>query len=141
MSFTVAQIAEQLGAEVIGDASVKLTGLAPAQLARTGELTFAENETYFAEADKSQAAAILVAGPFAAASNKVLLRVANPRVAMARVLPLFFPPDEYPRGIHPNAVIASSAQIDPSAHIGPHCAVGAGVRIGTRSVLMGGNHV
>jgi UDP-3-O-[3-hydroxymyristoyl] glucosamine N-acyltransferase len=138
MSFTAAQLAEKLQGELVGDGSVELTGLAPAEHARAGELTFAENATYFTAADQSQAAAILVAGPFVSLS-KVIIRVANPRVALARVLPLFFPPEEHPQGIHPSAVIADSAHIDPTAHIGPHCFLGARVRLGARSVLMGGN--
>jgi len=138
MRFTTAQLAEELQGELVGDGSIELTGLAPAEHARAGELTFAENANYFAAAEQSRAAAILVAGPFVSAS-KVLIRVANPRVAMARVLPLFFPPEEHPQGIHPSAVIAESAQIDPTAHIGPNCVLGARVRVGARSVLMGGN--
>ena len=138
MSFTVAEIAETLRGEIVGDGSVRLTGLAPAQHARAGELTFAENASYFAAAEQSQAAAILVTGPFVSGS-KVLIRVANTRVALARALPVFFPPEAHPLGIHPSAVIADSALIDSSAHIGPHCVVGPRVRIGARSVLMGGN--
>jgi UDP-3-O-[3-hydroxymyristoyl] glucosamine N-acyltransferase len=138
MSFTAAQIAEKLQGELVGDGSVQLTGLAPAEHARAGELTFAENAAYFAAAEQSQAAAILVAGPFVS-SSKVLIRVANPRVALARVLPIFFPPEEHPQGIHPSAVIADSARVDPTAHIGPNCVLGARVRLGARSVLMGGN--
>ena len=140
MSFTAAQLAEKLQGEVIGDGSVELSGLAPAEHARAGELTFAENAVYFDAAERSQAAAILVAGPFVS-SSKVIIRVANPRVALARVLPLFFPPEEHPHGIHPSAVIAVSAQVDPTAHIGPNCVLGARVRIGARSVLMGGNNL
>jgi UDP-3-O-[3-hydroxymyristoyl] glucosamine N-acyltransferase len=138
MSFTAAQIAEKLQGELVGDGSVKLTGLAPADRARAGELTFAENAAYFAAAEQSQAAAILVDGPFVS-SGKILIRVANARVALARVLPVFFPPEAHPMGIHPSAVIADSARIDPTAHIGPHCLLGARVRLGARSVLMGGN--
>src|SRR5207302_8068275 len=138
MSFTAAQIAKQLQGEVVGDGSVEITGLAPADRARAGEITFAENDSYFAAAEQSQAAAILVAGPFVS-SSKVLIRVANARIALARLLPLFFPPEEHPRGIHPSAVIAASAKIDPTAHVGPSCVLGARVRLGARSVLMGGN--
>src|SRR6185369_14154478 len=112
MPFTAGQIAEKLKGEVVGDGSVQLNGLAPADRARAGELTFAENASYFAAAEQSQAAAILVAGPFAS-SSKVLIRVANARVALARVLPLFFPPEELPCGIHPSAAIADSAQVHP----------------------------
>ncbi|HWV98543.1 MAG TPA: UDP-3-O-(3-hydroxymyristoyl)glucosamine N-acyltransferase [Candidatus Acidoferrum sp.] len=138
MTFTATQIAEKLQGQVIGDGSVQLIGLAAADHARAGELTFAENAAYFAAADQSQAAAILVAGAFES-STKVLIRVANARVALARVLPVFFPPEEHPRGIHPSAVIADSARIEPTAHVGPNCVLGARVRLGARSVLMGGN--
>jgi UDP-3-O-[3-hydroxymyristoyl] glucosamine N-acyltransferase len=140
MPITAAQIADQLQGEVLGDGSIQLTGFAPADCARAGDLTFADNATYFAAAEQSQAAAILVAGPFAL-SKKVLIRVTNARVAVAKVLPVFFPAEESPRGIHPSAVIDASAQIDATAHIGPHCVVGARVRLGARSVLMGGNHI
>ena len=80
MPFTAAQVAEQLKGEVVGDASVQITGLAPAEQTRAGELTFAENESYFAAAEQSQASAILVAGPFVS-SSKVLIRVPNARIA------------------------------------------------------------
>ena len=140
MSFTVAQIAEQLRGEVIGDASTPLTGFAAADLARPGDLTFADKEAYFIAAEASPAAAILVSGPFTSAT-KVLIRVPNARIAVARILPSFFPPDEAPLGIHPGASIAPSAQIDPAAHVGPGCVIGARVRIGARSVLLGGNHI
>ena len=58
MPFTASQIAEQVRGEVIGDGSVELTGLAPADCARSGDLTFAEKESYFAAAEQSQASAI-----------------------------------------------------------------------------------
>jgi len=140
MPFTAAQIAEKIKGEVIGDSSIEITGLAPADRARAGDLTFAENAAYFAAAEQSQAAAILVAESFGE-SKKVLIRVANPRIALARVMPIFFPPEKHPQGIHPSAAIHGSAQVDPSAHIGPGCIVGPGVKLGARAVLMGNNDI
>ena len=140
MTITASQIAEQLRGEVLGDGAVEITGLASADLARPGDLTFAEKESYFAAAEQSPATAILVSGEFTSA-KKVLIRVPNARVAVARLLPLFFPPEQHPPGIHASAIVAASAQIDPTAHIGPNCVVGARVRIGARSVLLGGNHI
>lgn len=140
MTITAAQIAEQLRGEVLGDGSAKLTGIAPADCARPGDLTFADKEAYFKVAELSQATAILVSKEFST-SYKVLIRVSNPRIAMARLLPLFHPPDEAAPGIHPTAVIANSAQIDRTAQIGPHSVIGDHVRIGARSTLMGGNHI
>jgi len=140
MKHTASDLAARLQGTVLGDGSLEITGFAPADRARPGDLTFAEKESYFQAAEKSQASAILVTGGFTSAS-KVLIQVPNARVAMARVLPLFFPPEEEPRGIHPSAVIADSARIDPSVRIGPQCVIGEHVTIGARCTLLGGNHV
>ena len=48
---------------------------------------------------------------------------------------LFFPERTWAAGIHPTAVIAASAKVDATAHIGPHCVVGERVKIGARAVL------
>jgi len=140
MKYTAAQIAALLKAEIVGDGTTPLTGFAAADRARPGDLIFAEKETFYAAAEASAAAAVLVSGPFVS-STKVVIRVADARIATAQVLPLFFPPEEFAPGIHPTATVAASAQIDPTAHIGPNCVIGAHVQIGARTALLGGNHV
>jgi len=64
MSLTATEIARHLAGEALGDGSVLLTGFAPADKAKPGDLTFAENETYFLRAEQSAASAIMVDGPF-----------------------------------------------------------------------------
>src|SRR5687767_7426509 len=123
MTYTAADIAKHLNGDVLGDGTLPITGFAPADTARKGDLTFAENEDYFARAEKSAASAILVSHPFTSIT-KSLIRVANARVAFAKVLPLFFPEPTFSADIHPTSQIASTAEIDPSAHIGPFCVVG-----------------
>ncbi len=140
MPTTVAEIATLVGGTVIGDASLILTGFASAADAKEGDLTFAEKEAYFQAAASSGASAILVPAGLTA-TDKTLIQVADARVAMARLLPHFFPEQTFVAGIHPSASIAPGAQIDPTAHIGPHCIVEEGVKVGARSVLMGGNHL
>jgi UDP-3-O-[3-hydroxymyristoyl] glucosamine N-acyltransferase len=140
MAFTLSELAERVGGEVIGDGGVELTGLAAAADAQAGQLTFAEKESYLAAAERSQASAILVAKSVLT-SGKPLLRVQNPRLAMAALLPLFYPPDRPLPGIDPTAVVAATAAVDPSAQIGPHCVVGEGASIGARTALRGGNHI
>jgi UDP-3-O-[3-hydroxymyristoyl] glucosamine N-acyltransferase len=140
MPFTVAEISNLVGGTVIGDASLTLTGFATAVDAKEGHLTFAEKEDYFQAAENSGASAILVP-PGLSSSAKTLIQVPNARVAMAKLLPHFFPEPAYAAGIHASASIAPNAQIDPTAHIGPHCVVGDGVTVGARCVLMGGNHL
>jgi UDP-3-O-[3-hydroxymyristoyl] glucosamine N-acyltransferase len=134
MPFTAAEIARQIGGEVVGDPNVVLRGFAPAEHARTGDLTFAENEDYFARAEQSAATAIIADNRFSS-PGKILIRVPNARIAFARAMSLFFPERTYAAGIHPTAVVAPSAKVDPTAHIGPHCVVGERVKIGAKSVL------
>lgn len=140
MGLTVAEIAKQLQGEVIGNAGIELTGFAPAATAKAGDLTFAENETFFAKAEQSAAAAIIVDKDFSS-SSKVIIRVPNARIAFAKVLPLFVPEPSYPPGIHPTAAIDPSVKVDPSAHIGAACVIEEQVRIGPRTVLRGCNHI
>jgi UDP-3-O-[3-hydroxymyristoyl] glucosamine N-acyltransferase len=140
MAFTAAEIALAVGGQVIGDPAISLNRFAPADRAEPGDLTFAENETYFVRAEQSAAAAIIIDGPFTSA-KKVLIRVPNARVAFAKVLPLFFPEPSYPPGIHPTAIVPPGARVDATAHIGPYCVLSDNARIGARSVLHGLNHV
>jgi UDP-3-O-[3-hydroxymyristoyl] glucosamine N-acyltransferase len=140
MTFTTAEIAKHLDGEVVGDATATLKGFAPADHAKPGDLTFAENEDYFARAEQSAATAIIADERFKSA-KKILIRVPNARVAFGKAMALFFPERTYAVGIHPTAVIAPSAQVDATAHIGPHCIVGERVKIGARAVLQAGDVV
>ncbi|SDU05655.1 UDP-3-O-[3-hydroxymyristoyl] glucosamine N-acyltransferase [Verrucomicrobium sp. GAS474] len=144
MSYTVSQIAKELSGEVVGDGDLVLAGIAPADSAKGGDLTFADQESYLAAALAGEASAILVPAALAPGTEgrgKTLIRVKDARIAVARALALFFPPPAYPPGVAPGVFFDTTSEIDPSAHVGPHCVIGAGVRIGARAVLMGGNHI
>lgn len=140
MRFTVSDVAQLLQGEVHGDGSTVLTGFAPATTAKPGDLTFAENEEFFAKAEESAASAILIDGKFAS-NKKVLIRVPNARIAFAKALPVLFPEPQFAPGAHTSAVVDPTAQVDPTAHIGPHCVVGKRVKIGPKAVLEGLNFV
>ncbi|MGZ8939107.1 MAG: UDP-3-O-(3-hydroxymyristoyl)glucosamine N-acyltransferase [Limisphaerales bacterium] len=140
MGLTIAEVAAQVRGEVIGDAAIPITRLTSADRAASGDLTFAENPKYFEAAAASAASGILVSESLSA-PGKVLIKVPNVRIAVAQLLPKFFPPEEFSPGVHSTADIHPTAQIDPTAHVGAHCIVRAGTRIGPRCVLMGGNHL
>ena len=101
MTFTTAEIAKHLDGEVVGDAAATLKGFAHADHAKPGDLTFAENEDYFARAEQSAATAIIADERFKSA-KKILIRVPNARVAFGKAMALFFrnapgPPEFIPR--------------------------------------------
>jgi UDP-3-O-[3-hydroxymyristoyl] glucosamine N-acyltransferase len=140
MATTAGDIAKLLGGSVVGDAHVTLSGFAPAEHAKPGDLTFAENAEYLSRAEQSTASAVIVSGDVQS-SSKVLIRVPNARVAFAKVLPVFFPEKKFAPGVHATAVIANTAEVSPLAHVGPHCVVGERVKIGAHAVLQGGNNI
>ncbi|MBG89673.1 MAG: UDP-3-O-(3-hydroxymyristoyl)glucosamine N-acyltransferase [Verrucomicrobiales bacterium] len=138
--FTVGEIAARLQGEVAGDPTVRITGLAPANSAGPGDLTFAENEKYLAAANQTEATAV-IAFKDAEANGKTLIRVSNVRVALAKALAYFKPEPSYPGEIHATSVVDPSAEIDPSAYIGPYCVIGKACRIGPRATLLGQTHI
>jgi UDP-3-O-[3-hydroxymyristoyl] glucosamine N-acyltransferase len=140
MPFTTEQLAKLIGGQVVGDGNATLKSFTTIESAQAGDVTFAENEEFFARAEQSAATAIITEKRFSSAT-KIIIQVPNARIGFAKALALFFPETPYPAGIHPSAVIAASARIDASAHIGPHCVVGERVEIGARTVLQAGSCV
>jgi len=141
MSFTAADLAKHLEGEILGDPQTRLTNFAPVDRAQPGDLTFAESEEYFAQAEQGGASAIITSSTTTSNSGKVLIRVKNPRVAFARALALFFPEPALPPGIHPSARVAASATVDASAYVGPNCVIGERTQIAAGVVLHAANVV
>jgi UDP-3-O-[3-hydroxymyristoyl] glucosamine N-acyltransferase len=140
MPYTATELATLIGGTVIGNGAITLTGFAPAAAARPGDLTFAENDVYFERAEQSAASAVLIDSSFESA-KKALIKVPNARIGFAKALALFFPDKKFQPIVHPTSVIANSAKVDPTSHIGPFCVIGDSVRIGANVVLQGGNHI
>ena len=64
------------------------------------------------------------------------LVVARPRLALVELTKIFLPTTSRAPGIHPSAVVDESANIHPSAHIGPWVCIEADVSVGENSILV-----
>ncbi len=73
MIFSAAAVAQHLQGKVLGDEQVTLKGFAPTDRAQTGDLTFAENDEFFAQAEQSAATAIIVGSDLVSKTGKVLI--------------------------------------------------------------------
>ncbi len=140
-------IAALLNAELEGDDTVDIRRVAKIEEATRGDITFIANPRYAKHFETTHASAVIVAKDFAPARGgdrprPVLLRTADPYTSFLKVLAAFQPPAEpLPPGIHPSAVIASSAAIGERVRVGAYavigerCRIGAGAMIGHGTVL------
>jgi UDP-3-O-[3-hydroxymyristoyl] glucosamine N-acyltransferase len=129
------ELAIRLGAELRGDAELEVTGVKGIEEAGPTEVTFVANPRYAGLARKTKAAAVLVDPGFQEISAATL-RLKNPYLAFSRALGLFYQPPTYAPGIHPTAVIDSTAEIGEESHIGAYVVIGAGVRLGAHATLL-----
>jgi UDP-3-O-[3-hydroxymyristoyl] glucosamine N-acyltransferase len=127
--FKLAQLAEQLGAELRGEGEVLITGLATLQDAGPDQLSFLANAQYRKHLAGCRAGAVLLSAADAAGYPGNALVVANPYLAYAQLSHLF---DRKPialQGVHATAVVAEDAVVDASASIGPYAVIESGAQI------------
>jgi len=133
-SRSLADLADLLGAEVVGDGGREVRGVRPLDVAAADHLSFLHNPKYVEQARVSNAGAILVADA-ALLPGRDLLVCAEPYLALARALELFHPSERPAPGVHPSAVVADDLVLGESASVGPLAVVGEGVVLGERSVV------
>ncbi len=128
-------IAEQLGAELSGDGSIEITGVAGIEEAGPGHLTFVANPKYAAAAKTTRASAVLVTPDFPGIAAATL-RLKNPYLAFSQAIALFHNAPQYPPGIHATSAIAETATVGPGAHIGAYVVIMDGAQVGARATLL-----
>ena len=136
-SRTLSELGALVGAEVVGDPHVAITGVAPLDEAGPGELSFLHNPRYVSQARSSGAGAIIVADPGLLPGRNLLVHP-QPYLVLARVLELFHPEERPEAGVHPSAVVDPSAELAPGVSVGPCTVVGPGCRVGRGTVLGAG---
>ena len=131
----LAELAGLLNARLEGSPEIEVTGVAGIEEAGAGHVTFVANPKYAPLARTTQAAAVLVTEDFPAIAAATL-RTANPYLAFARAIELFYQPPKYAPGIHPTAVIHPTARLGRDCHVGAYVVIEANVQIGDHAVLL-----
>lgn len=135
LAFTLGELAERLGATLRGAADKQISGLATLQDAGPGQLTFLANPQYRKYLDQTRAGAVLLKAADAEGYAGDALVVPDPYLAYAGLSHLFDRKPVASAGIHPSAVVADDAEIDPSASIGPCAVIESGARIGAHVTI------
>jgi UDP-3-O-[3-hydroxymyristoyl] glucosamine N-acyltransferase len=155
MKCSLQQIADAVGARLLGDPHVTVSGVASMLSASPDDLVFVEDEKHLPAAFESQAGAV-IAGTFAASVNttRPILISEHPKLTFARAARLLngnsLSADAQQGAVHATAVIHPSAKVGPSVRIearavigelaqigegttiGEGCAIGSGVVLGSQ---------
>jgi UDP-3-O-[3-hydroxymyristoyl] glucosamine N-acyltransferase len=113
------------------------TGIAPLQTAEAGEVSFLDNRKYADALAATRAGAVIVHPDMAdrVPATAVAVISDEPYAAWARVAALFHPVPPARPGVHPTAVVAADAAVDPGAEIGPLAVIGNHAEIGPRCCI------
>ena len=131
---TLKELAEYLGGTVRGDESCRVNGLAPLESAGSDKVTFLANPKYASKVAETGAGAVLMS-PGSEAYGRNVIEVANPYLAFAKLLTLFYVQPHTPRGVMPEACIGIGVSLGEDISIYPGAIVGDHVTLGDRCVI------
>ena len=142
MTKTLGWLAAEVGGEMIGDPELEIRRVVhPAYADDKHDLALVYSASVASIVRERQVQTALV--PLAAEVPGIpnQLKVARPRVTLARLLQIFEKPPHVAAGVHPSAVINASTMLAEDVRIGPNCSVGPNTRIGPRTTLVAGVHI
>lgn len=148
MTFTLAQLAERIGATFDGDGSVTITGVAPIESAGPGQLSFLANVKYIQHLKTTRASAVLITPvtdgePLPdVAPGVTLLFHSDPYDAFRQALMLFHPRPERPAaGVDTSARIGHKVVLGENVSVGPNCVIEAEAELHDGAVILAGSFV
>ena len=134
MKKTLQEIAQYLGGSVSGDAQTMIGGLATLDEAGEGDLTFLANPKYAGKVATTGASAVLLPEGGNPHGRNAIFH-ANPYLAFAKLLTLFYTKPSTPLGIMPGALVAEGARLGADVTVHPGASIAAGVVVGDRVTL------
>ncbi|MBN2281527.1 MAG: UDP-3-O-(3-hydroxymyristoyl)glucosamine N-acyltransferase [Candidatus Marinimicrobia bacterium] len=123
MTFTLKELSELVGGELLGDPRAGIKDVAEIQNAMPGEITFLGNDKYRKFIKTTEAEAIIVHKDFDG-EYKNLIKVDNVNLAFSLCLSKLRPQiPKNPPSIHKTAIVAKTAILGNDIFIGPHVVI------------------
>lgn len=132
---TAARLADRLDGTLIGDGSIRITGLNEIHHVEPGDLSFVDHSKYYASALNSAASVLLIDREAQCPEGKALIVTERPFAAYNELVMRERPLQKQTVNIDPSAVVAQGAYLEPGVIIGPGALVGAGCHLGANAVL------
>ena len=121
---TLSQVAELIGARMIGDPAFVVSGINEIHMVETGDLTFVDHPKYYTKALTSAATTVLINKEVDCPEGKALLIHEKPFDAYVSLATRFLPFEKAVAMISPSAEIGEGTVIQPGAFIGNHVKIG-----------------
>ena len=139
-TFTLEQIAEITGGMLSKTNDTNITRIAPPLLADETTLALALGEDEIANLQNSKAKAALV--PLGVNFDNIsTIEVERPRLAMMKLITMFYEKPEFNKGIHERAVVDETAKIGQNVSIGANVVIGKNAVIGDNTEIMPNSYI
>jgi UDP-3-O-[3-hydroxymyristoyl] glucosamine N-acyltransferase len=115
--------------------------VAPLGSAGPRELSFVSSARYAPRAAETRAGVVLLPRdlPCELPAGTTAIRVRDPHLVLATLLPILYPEAAGAPGVHPTAIVHPEAEVGAGVRIDPYVVIGSGTRIGDRARV--GAHV
>jgi UDP-3-O-[3-hydroxymyristoyl] glucosamine N-acyltransferase len=135
VTLTLGELAQQIGADLVGDKAIKITSAATLEDAGPEQISFLSNPKYEKQLKGTRAGAVIV-GKAIACDGLNLLKTQDPYLAFAKAVVALHGHRRHPHdGIHPEAHVEPTATVGKGTVIYPGAYVGARVKIGAHCIL------
>lgn len=134
-SFTLEQIAQITGGMLSKVSDATITRLAPPLIADEQTLALALSEEEIANVAQTKAKAVLV--PLGVNLDGITtIEVERPRLAMMKLITMFYEEPATNKDVHPTAVVHPEAKLGENVSIGPNVVVAKDAVIGNNTTIM-----
>ena len=135
---SISQLAQRIGAELVGDGAADIRAVGTVETAGENEVTFITDNRHIAALEKSRAGAVIVTKQIEGLTRPQLI-VKDVHVALIEALKCFAPKLKgAAKGIDPAAKVSQNAKIGVGASIGPGVVIEDGAEIGSNCIIAGG---
>jgi UDP-3-O-[3-hydroxymyristoyl] glucosamine N-acyltransferase len=138
MKLTVAQLAERIGAELVGDGRGQISAVGAVEAAGEDDVTFITNDKHVPRLKKSRVGAVIVGRRIEGLAEPQLI-VKNVDAALIETLNAFAPKlKAATKGIDPTAKVGQNVKIDKGVSVGAGVVIDDGAEIGENSIIASG---
>ncbi|CAM3800227.1 UDP-3-O-(3-hydroxymyristoyl)glucosamine N-acyltransferase [Rouxiella silvae] len=137
-SIRLADLAQQLDAQLHGDGSLAITGIASMHSAHSEQITFLSNSRYREQLASCNAGAVVLTEADLPFCQSAALVVKNPYLTYARMAQILDTTPAPAQDIAPSAVISPEAKLGDQVSVGANAVIESGVELGDGVIIGAG---